>query len=81
MYTPIVSRIKGLPQILGGAADAKPLAALTPEFPDCVRKERMSFFLFFFLSSRERLVLREEVSSCTQLVDRFTKGCSASFLP
>lgn len=49
MYTPIVSKINGLLQSLGGAVDAKPLAALTPEFPNssvCIRKERISFFLF-----------------------------------
>lgn len=47
MYTPIVSKINGLLQSLGGAVDAKPLAALTPEFPNssvCIRKERISSF-------------------------------------
>lgn len=56
MYTPIVSKINGLPQSLGGAADAKPLAALTPEFPDssvCIMKERISSFFF---SSLQRAI-------------------------
>lgn len=77
MYTPIVSKINGLLQSLGGAVDAKPLAALTPEFPNssvCIRKERISSF---FPPSRDRLILREEVFPCTQFVDRLTKGCSA----